>query len=327
MAALREQHRQSQMVKASQQTAAVVARSSAASAVAAFNDSDDIFGDDDMLAGVNLDLDDDFEIETASVDAEVAAATAAVVDLSDDEDDDLIAAAAATAVEQHRPAAAPSTTSHDDFDYNAYNEDDEEFAHAAFEDELRRETENMIPPSPLCPTPPAAPSILAATYPFRIQGCNLVSIRQLQQHLSGAARSQPHPPFIINAEVVSVFEKLQVKATGWRIGVVCRDASGATMRLRFGDAVLDALTGTSAVELHQMRRQATERPQTLETITEILAALKQTLEQLRCFLKMPAGLTEPGGEDDVPFVTSMVRSAPVLERILATKLAAEQAEH
>lgn len=300
--------------------------------MANFNDSDDIFGDDDMLAEVNLDL------AAAEHGHQQSRPPATVVDLSDDDDDDLMAAAsAAAAAEQSQSeaaaaAAAPpqpssSSASYDDFDAEVYNEDDEAFARAAYEDELRREIQNATPPAPSPPRRPPAANILAASYPFRIQGCNLVSIRQLQQHCTGAARSQPHPPFIIHAEVMSVFEKLQVKATGWRIGVVCRDASGATMRVRFGDAVLNALTGTSAEELHQMRRQAKERPQTLETIADILGTFKQTLQQLLCFLKIPTEETSPSADDaadDVPFVTQLVRSAPVLERILAAKLAAEQ---
>lgn len=324
---------------------------------------DDIFGDEDLMlaAAVDLELDDDFDEAIAASDERPARAVDqrvndAIVALSDDDDDDadLLAAAAVTeativgsTTARHQPIAQRSVVTSQDYEDAANNEaDDEAFARAAFEQQLELESENadVFEPTPPQPAPrrreepppqkpPTTPNVHAPTYPFRIQGCNLVTLRQLQQHISGDPQSRPQQfaqqqQLIVRAEVASVFEKLQVKADGWRIGVLLRDHQGTELRCRLGDAVLDALTGTSAVELHQMRRQARDRPQTLETITEILGALKQQLEELRCFFKMPPALgsaeEDAAGWDGVPMVASMVRSMPVLERIFEAKRAAEE---
>lgn len=284
--------------------------------------------------------------------------------LSDEEDadDDYLLAAipdsfeaivqpAAPPVEQ-RPTLSNTRGRHandaSDFENN-YAEEDDAHAFAAFEEQLLLEEENANEhevranpagaqrqqpqiecrktTTPLPSTPP--PNILdSANYPYRIQGCNLVSIEQLQQLVAAERTAATAPQFIFKASVDSVFEKLQVRSHGWQIGVVLRDcgAANGTMRVRFGDVILNALSGTSAEELQQMRRQTAERPQTLETIATILDALKKQLEQLECFFKLPrmaTSMTDADGGDDVPMIVDMVRSAPVLERIMASKMEAE----
>lgn len=363
--ALREQHRQSQIVKREQQ-ASQQATMSATTAPSNRSGSADIFDDDDMLlADVNLDLDDEFVIPatvapTVNVHRTAATRTIETFVMSDDDDTDddhLLASIPDSFDAIVRPAAPtiaqrPTVSNAQAHDYeDDYADEDDAQAFAAFEEQLLLEEENAnaneiraTPPAqrqqpriarrrsttPLPPTPPPPNVLDRVNYPFRIQGCNLVSIEQLQQLPSGERTAATAPQFIVKATVDLVFEKLQVRSHGWQIGVVLRDCDGSagTMRVRFGDAILNALSGTSAEELQQMRRQTTERPQTLETIAAILDALKRQLEQLECFFKVPRqavadGVGGGGCDGDVPLIVDMVRSAPVLERILASKMAAE----
>lgn len=374
LAALREQHRQKQLNRT---TAAA-----AAAASSTLNGSNDIFDDDDqMLAGVNLDGlveneeedddDDDLAIVSSAVAAENAIRT--IIELPDeDEDDDgfmeiiaslpdeVNAAATTTSTSQTSTNNASSGTKHSTRSDSAFKTasddyfDEDANEYAAFEDEMQLEDLNAMEAFASVPAvakmaqkPSLTISYLDSNYPHRMQGCNLISIAQLQRHHTDIKRAHctpalcHHPAFIVAAVVDSVFEKLQVKPTGWRIGVLVRDASEAghtpsaaaastsgdadmpMLRLRLGDAVLSVLTGTTAEELHQMRRQSKDRPQLIETITEILGTLRETLQTLRCFVKLPIDGGTEQTDDGVITVTDLVRSAPVLERILSKKLQAE----
>lgn len=230
----------------------------------AVNDSADIFGDDDDLL---LDLmENDFSSipsspqppsrrPTKPITARPPPADDLHIDLLDDDDDfdEILDTLPTVSLQNQFPDDENESNRRDVID-----EDAEEIERMCYEENLRQK-----PP----PETPKPKSITDADYPFKIRGCNLVTIAQLNALAPPAAKLDR--TFMIKGELQNVFDKLQIKRSHWTIGVDAGDASGETMRLRFGDAVLNKLTGSSAAEVSEMRKRANSMPQLSENITEV----------------------------------------------------------
>lgn len=298
-------------------------------AVADLDFSEDMFDDDEMLAQVNLD------VAIPAIKKSPALHQDAVIDLAEDDDfkdipmavmatyhtesynlnsDDDADFADVTMENTSRRSAAETTAT---TAARLIDDDDDAFASVAFDEELLQKERTALTP----PEPPTPPSIRDANYPFKVQRCNLVTIDQLLQPVRPINAQSPPSPFMLKAEVVSVFEKLSIRPDSWRIGVLLRDShSQGQLRVRLVDAPLDYLSGFTLPEVNEMRRISSERPQVLEQIAEVLAGLKRKLETLHCYWKLPAAAEADG----VWLVTRLVEETPVLDRMLGQKIVAER---
>lgn len=250
IAALQEQHRLSQREK---------------SVSAVVNQSADIFGDDDMLFDM---IETDFDSIPSSPqpptrrakptnDPNPVVAVNHHVNLLDDDDefDNILESLPAVTLQnQPTPFSENFETNHDPIDHDA-----EEFERQCYE-----------PHQPSPPPPKPQPkSIVDADYPYKIRGCHLVSIAQLNAFTPDSAKLDRI--FMIKGNLQNVFDRLQVKRSSWTIGVEVTDSSVGMLRLRFGDDLLNKLTNSSAAEVTEMRKRAKSMPQLVEQITEVYA--------------------------------------------------------
>lgn len=252
IAALQENHRQSQLEKTT-----------------AVNESADIFGDDDDML---LDLvENDFSSIPSSPQpppsrrskpARLAPVEEQHIDLLDDDDDfdNILETLPTVSLQTNRTQFPDEYESNHDF----VDQDAEEYERLCYE-------ENLVQRSPTPPPPPPKPtpkSITDTDYPFKIRGCNLVTIAQLNALKPHSAKLDR--TFMIKGELQNVFDRLQVKRSAWSIGIEVSDISGEMLRLRFGDDVLNKLTNSSAAEVTEMRKRAKSMPQLTESITEVM---------------------------------------------------------
>lgn len=235
----------------------------------AVNESADIFGDDDMLFDL---VENDFSSIPSSPQPPArrpkptTRPPPVVEDLHIDllEDDDfanIIETIPSVSLESNPVLHLPTETEsiNDIIDQEA-----EEYDRMCYEDNLIQMKQSPPPPPSRKPQPK---SIIDVDYPFKIRGCSLVSIAQLNGVTPNDLKLDRS--FIIKGDLQNVFDRLQVKRSTWSIGVEVTDASDETLRLRFGDDVLNKLTNSSAAEVTEMRKRAKTMPQLVENITEV----------------------------------------------------------
>lgn len=141
------------------------------------------------------------------------------------------------------------------------DEDAEEYERMCYENNHKQKS--PTPPAPK----PKPKSVIDPEYPFKIRGCNLVTIAQLNALTPATAKLDR--TFMIKGELQNVFDRLQIKKSLWSIGVEVTDTSGELLRLRFADDVLNKLTNSSAAEVTEMKKRANSMPQLVECISEV----------------------------------------------------------
>lgn len=130
---------------------------------------------------------------------------------------------------------------------------------ATITSQLSATTSNIVPTRQ--PSIKATAPILIETecYPFKIRGCNLVTVDQLATIDDAEKQGKC---FIVKAKIDKFFERLQIYRCHWSLGAfLSHNESVSLLQVRFNDAVLSELIQYSGRELTTMRELSVTRPQ------------------------------------------------------------------
>lgn len=110
-------------------------------------------------------------------------------------------------------------------------------------------------------------SCLSEAYEFRIRGCNLVTIEQLNKLKNNDKKDKL---FIVKASIDAVAEKLKVTDSEFKLGVFLQDKySDQLLQVRFQSQVLSQMAKYSPDELKQMKREMVNRPDIKDDIMSV----------------------------------------------------------
>lgn len=118
------------------------------------------------------------------------------------------------------------------------------------------------------PSSPVEASILSPTYRFKLRGCSLVTVAQLDQ-CSDADKCR-RGQFVLKAEIDSIVETVRVTRSEWSLGAQLHDyRSTALLRVRFTSDVLSLLAGATPHEINEMKSMRKQRPQIEAELTNV----------------------------------------------------------
>lgn len=171
------------------------------------------------------------------------------------------------------------------------------------------------PPVPVTETKRVEPD--SPEYKYKIEGCNVLTIEQLNRIPSARWKSKVFIFFPLNK---SIKKKLQIIKDVWTISVEFDDGTEEKLEVDFCSDLLEKLIGYSALEMKLMRAEYKKTLGLQEKITDALSGFTKLLHVKEKLWKISFA-------QQVPKVIGLVDIKPVYKKILLNKVETENVSY